>query len=372
MSTAGHDSELARPSAADLPLSGTALGSFDEFSTLHAVVLGTAAGARVPSSVDLSAWLNLYPELTGTELRAMGDGEFPAWLLDEAEQDLAEISRVLSGAGITVLRPDAPATDESFGAPGWQSSGFYAYCPRDVALVVGGTVIETPSPMRARYFETFSFRRIFQGLQDAGVLWLAAPKPQLADELYAIDEDGRPRLLELEPVFEAANVLRCGQDAFYQVSTSGNERGYRGLAQLLDRLYGIRLHAIRQLYPYTHIDSTLALLRPGLLLANPARVTREALPEVLQGWDILWCPPLPVHQVPPHALSSSWIGMNLLMLAPDCALVDRSQLELISVLEKAGIAVEPVALRHAQTLGGGAHCVTLDLHRAGGLVDYFG
>ena len=79
MSTAGRDSELARPSAADLPLSGTALGSFDEFSTLHAVVLGTAAGARVPSSVDLSAWLNLYPELTGTELRAMGDGEFPAW-----------------------------------------------------------------------------------------------------------------------------------------------------------------------------------------------------------------------------------------------------------------------------------------------------
>ncbi|WP_190824787.1 amino acid--tRNA ligase-related protein [Saccharopolyspora pogona] len=69
-------------------------------------------------------------------------------------------------------------------------------------------------------------------------------------------------------------------------------------------------------------------------------------------------------------LSSPWIGMNLLMVRPDLAIVDAAQTELIAALQRHGIHAIPHTLRHARALGGGFHCVTLDLRRDGELADY--
>jgi N-dimethylarginine dimethylaminohydrolase len=55
--------------------------------------------------------------------------------------------------------------------------------------------------------------------------------------------------------------------------------------------------------------------------------------------------------------------MNLLMLDERTAIVERTQAPLIGLLEQEGFEVIPIAMRHARTLGGAAHCVTLDLHR---------
>lgn len=55
--------------------------------------------------------------------------------------------------------------------------------------------------------------------------------------------------------------------------------------------------------------------------------------------------------------------MNLLMIDPKTAIVDKNQLHLIKALEERKIEVWALELRHARTLGGGFHCVTLDLHR---------
>ena len=63
--------------------------------------------------------------------------------------------------------------------------------------------------------------------------------------------------------------------------------------------------------------------------------------------------------------------MNLLMLAPDLAVVDKHQLPLIKMLETNGINVLPLTLRHGRTLGGGFHCITLDVRRKGKLESYF-
>ena len=43
--------------------------------------------------------------------------------------------------------------------------------------------------------------------------------------------------------------------------------------------------------------------------------------------------------------------------------VDKNQKEIIKILEKNNFTVVPLQLRHARTLGGGFHCVTLDLWR---------
>lgn len=56
--------------------------------------------------------------------------------------------------------------------------------------------------------------------------------------------------------------------------------------------------------------------------------------------------------------------MNLLMVRPDLAIVDAAQHQLIAALDNRGVDVVPHTLRHARVLGGGFHCVTLDLRRA--------
>jgi N-dimethylarginine dimethylaminohydrolase len=71
------------------------------------------------------------------------------------------------------------------------------------------------------------------------------------------------------------------------------------------------------------------------------------------------------------SIGSDWIDMNLFSVGPDVVVVDRDQTALRKLLEKEGLDVVPVKLRHAKMLGGGPHCVTLDVRRAGTLQRYF-
>lgn len=338
--------------------------SHDEFSPLTEVVVGTAADARIPA-LDRSTWLNLYPDLAADELATIRTGAFPARVVAETQEDLDALAGVLRGLGVTVHRPDPVDHARNIATPHWRSSGFYSYCPRDLALIVGSTIIQTPSLMRARLFELAGPRNLFQQCMLGGSAWIAAPAPQLRDELYPLNDCGQPMLGETEPVFDAANVLRCGRDLFYLVSGSGNELGRIWLETTLAPFGNYRVHPIRNVYPHTHIDSTISLIRPGLVLLNPARVTEQALPAPLRSWEQLWCPPMS-DTAPPatgHPLSSEWIGMNLLMVRPDLAIIDAAQHTLIEALQRRGVDVVPHTLRHARVLGGGFHCVALDLRR---------
>lgn len=345
-----------------------AVNSWDEFSPLREVIVGDARGARIPSLQDPSAWLNFYPQLTAAELARVRTGAFPQAILDEADEDLAELADTLRELGVLVHRPAAGDHEAEFSSPDWRASGFSSFCPRDLVLVVGSTLIEAPSPTRSRYFETLNLRPLFRDYLARGAHWISAPRPRLADELYGFDDAGLPLLGEAEVAFEAANVLRLGRDLFYQVSRSGNEAGLEWLRSTLGLLgEDIRVHPLRGLYGYTHIDTTIALLRPGLVLLNPARVAPDRVPEPLRGWDVIWCPPIEERPTAlPDPLSEKWISMNLLMVDPDRALVDAGQPELIAELESHKIEVVPVRSRHARLLGGGFHCVTLDTVRDGG------
>jgi glycine amidinotransferase len=349
-----------------------AVNSWDEFTTLREVIVGDATHSRIPAQTDPSAWLNCYPELRRSEREGVQGGSFPELVIEETQEDLADLVNTLRGLGIVVHQPSAVNHEQEYGAPGWRSKGRTSYNPRDLTLVVGSTIIEAPSPVRARYFEVFGLRSLFQDYMLRGARWLSAPRPQLRDELFPVDEADFPVLGEAEPAFEAANVLRLGRDVFYQISRSGNELGLRWLESTLGLLGDIRVHPLRGLYQGTHIDSTIAFLRPGLVLLNPERVRPETIPAPLRNWDVIWCPPIeqPVPPVLPHTLSTPWVGMNLLMVSPGMAVVDRNQTNLIRALESKGITVLPRRLRHSRVLGGGFHCVTLDTVRDGGPENY--
>lgn len=335
------------------------LSSHNEWGKLRSVIVGRADNARVPID-DISLRAINYAGGKAHEIR---HGAYPAQVIAEANEDLEHLCRVFADAGVTVYRPDAPRTEATHGAAGWHSDGYYAYCPRDGLLVVGETVIEAPMVLRSRYTDAFPYRRILQQAMLDGARWIAAPRPQLPDEGYDENADqDHKSLRNLEPVFDAANVLRADGDLLFLESNSGNALG----AQWLERTLGpdYRVHLLRGIYSYMHLDSTISLLRPGLALLNPQRMRPEALPPFFDNWRILWCPePVDIGFHPPYEHASQWVGMNLLMLDEQTAIVERSQLPLIRMLEGEGLTVIPVPLRHARTLSGAVHCVTLDLHR---------
>jgi N-dimethylarginine dimethylaminohydrolase len=207
----------------------------------------------------------------------------------------------------------------------------------------------------------------------SGAKWYSAPKPMLLDSLFDVDLD-KPTPRNHEPAFDAANVLRLGRDLIYLVSGTGNEMGGEWLQTILGDAY--RVHFFRDVYYGSHIDSTLVALRPGLMLCNPARLNDDTLPDILKQWDVIYSPPMENTErydadYISKSIGSNWIDMNLLSISPNLAVVDRDQTALIKLLEKQGLDVIPLKLRHSKMLGGGFHCVTLDIRRTGTLQRYF-
>jgi glycine amidinotransferase/scyllo-inosamine-4-phosphate amidinotransferase 1 len=335
------------------------LRSHNEWGRLRSVIVGRADHARVPVN-DISLRAINY---AGPTPPPVVPGPYPPHVIDEANEDLEALCAVFDAAGVTVYRPDVPNTSAEHGVGGWRSDGYYAFCPRDGLLVIGTTVIESPMVLRARYTDAFPYRRILQEAMRDGARWIAAPKPQLTDTGYDLHADqDHKSLRNVEPVFDAANVLRADHDLLFLESNSGNELGATWLQRVMGPEY--RVHLLRGLYSYMHLDSTISLLRPGVALLNPHRLNAGNLPKFFDGWRILWCPePIDIGFQAPYEHASRWVGMNLLMLDERTAIVERTQLPLIRMLESEGLTVIPVPMRHARTLGGAAHCVTLDLHR---------
>ena len=349
------------------PNPSTIVAVHNEWDPLEAIIVGTARGAQFPR-YDRSFHATFYHDLPRAEVPS---GRFPEQVLAEAEEDLDALAKLLTDAGVEVHRPQATDLSAEVRTPHWSSDGLYHYCPRDLLLAVGDTVIECPTPMRARYLEAQAYRHIMQRVIAAGSRWISAPRPLLADGLYNLEDHDRPGLLDTEPAFDAANILRLGRDLLYLRSNTGNPSGARWLQATLGRDY--RVHLCDDLYPHTHIDTTLVPLRPGLILANPERVNADNLPPMLRGWDVIDSPPMVdigyAGDVT-RPCASEWIGMNFLMLDPETALVEARQEPLMRLLEQHRITPVPIRLRHARTLGGGAHCVTLDLRRRGTLESY--
>lgn len=338
----------------------------NEWDPLEEVVIGTIAGARVPVA-DRS--LHAIEFAACASAGEIPSGPVPAQIVEETAAELEELCAALEDLGVTVRRPEPRDIAATIATPDWSTDGLYDYCPRDVLLAVGRTIVETPAVMRSRLLEPFAYKRLLVEYLESGARWLSAPKPRLCDEMYDVEAPVGRRLRNLEPAFDAANVVRLGTDLLYLVSDSGNELGWRWLASALGEPYVV--HPCRDLYASTHIDSTIVPLQPGLVLVNPARVNDDNLPAPLRGWDRIVCPPLvDTGHVGRFARASTWVGMNLLVVRPGLVVADRRQPDLIRALERHGIDVLALQLSHARTLGGGFHCVSLDVRRRGTLETY--
>lgn len=335
------------------------ISSNNEWGKLRSIVIGTATGANWPT-MDPTFAINWQTTLFKEVDHPKGPVE--QQVIDEANEDLDELAKVLESAGVKVYRPMTNRYTAQVGNTQWSTDQMYGYCPRDTHLVIGNNVIETPMSYRARQMEADVLGHIRQEAIQDGTNWVAAPRPLLPVGTHYMADD-KVMLLENEPIFDAANCLRLNNDILYLKSCTGNRRGADWLQRFLGNEY--KIHVLDDIYAYAHIDSTIAPIHEGLVVLNRGRIKLENMPEVFskQAWDIIWFDnpnPTSFYKYP---YASPWIGMNLLMIDSHTAIVDKNQIELIKQLERHKIEVWPLTLRHARTLGGGFHCVSLDLQR---------
>lgn len=378
------------------------LNSHNEWDPLKAVIVGTAD--------NFSPGLE-FPVATSSAVRKQADDvvkkAFPKWYLDEVAEDLEGLCSIFRQAGIAVFRPKWDADSAHFSTPDWSATGFDIYNVRDLHIVFGDTLIASAPSSRFRLFESYAFRDIFyQNFFEDGFKWISAPVPRLRGEY--LHEISRPlsdletaedalhrelsrglsetfhRLDEDEVIFDAANIIRVGRDVLFLVSSTGNRKAARWLADALGSDYNVHLtHAYRS----SHLDSTILPLRPGVVLMNGARVNEKTSPSIFQGWEKLFftdVAPLPESEVEFHRaervpvyqelrnlgvdstlnhISSPWAGLNVMSIDPRTVLVHDRQKSMIRLLETRGFTVVPVQMRHCYTMLGGLHCTTLDVIR---------
>jgi glycine amidinotransferase len=370
---------------------GRKLNAWTQWGELKEVVVGVADNACFPPVQPAQ-----IPEINDPVLRDVL-GEWPKGrkskhCIDAANEELDNLVNVMEGEGIKCLRPDVMDWSQPLKTPFFDVDNQYvACCVRDTVITVGRTAIEATMSRRDRYFEHFAVRQILRDLwrEDPNMLWKAAPKPSMADDMYDLSWwDWTPEerwehmhkyqycITNEEPIFDAADITRCGKDIFVQTSMTCNYAGIEWLRRELEP-EGVRVHSAH--FPYdlapSHIDCTFVVLGPHLVLTNPERPIAEKDAEFWKdnGWDFVDCGQPDNPERPAFSQSSKWLSMNIFVIGPGKVIVEAQEEGLQNLLKhKCGFEeVIPVPFRNVFEYGGSLHCSTWDTRREDDMVDLF-
>lgn len=299
--------------------------SYNEWDPLRRIIVGDATHANWPHKDPV---FKAEGEKTSWKETPVPSGPVAQHVIDEANEDLHILSNTLTQLGVEVVRPD-PMNFQVH-------EGLYNYCPRDRLIVHGSTIIDPAMMYPCRDMELQCYHDILQE----------------ADRVITM-----PRGQGM--VLDAANTLRINDKMLFLESFSGNRKAYEWLREQLPEV-NIELC---NFYAGVHIDSTITILREGLVLLNASRVTFDNVPQVFDGWHKIWVNDVVPQDFYQYPYASKWIAMNMLVVDPYTVICDADQPELIKTLESYKFTVIPLRLRQSRTLGGGFHCVTLDLVR---------
>ena len=303
------------------------ISTYNEWDTLRRVVVGRADHANWP--VNDPVFKNEGEKTTWRET-PVPSGPVPQWIIDEANEDLDILAKTLQDLGVVVERPDACLNFQTH-------DGLSAYCPRDRLLVYGSTILDPAMMYPCRNMEIQCYYDI------------------LADADRVITMPREPGM-----VLEAANVCRLN-DSWLVLESSGCSSA--ALIWLRNQFPDVNIESCN-FYAGVHIDSTIVPIREGLVLLHGERVNDSNCPKVFQGWDRIYVNDVVAQDFYQYPYASKWVGMNMLAVNSRQVIMDANQTELMAQLKQHGIEPIPLQLRHSRTLGGGFHCVTLDLVRS--------
>ena len=206
------------------------LNSYNEWDTLKEVIIGR------PNARSNLIFKKPVPKKIIEKVEELACKAYPQKIIDEATEGLEGLCDVINDFGVKIYRPDIKDIHKFFTTPNFTASAEHAYNPRDLFLIVGGTVIEVPSQERHRYFEAQAYYEIFYHYFREGSKWISAPKPRFKEKYkipYSKDNQKYFKLIENEILFEAATIVRMGKDLLYLTSSSGNKSGAKWLQNVL-------------------------------------------------------------------------------------------------------------------------------------------
>lgn len=286
------------------------------------------------------------------------------------QQDLAAIQRTLEGLGVQVRRPQYRYIDQ-FIDPRTDQLVKPQICPRDIYVTLGTTLYVSGSKFAAKPWE-----HVVNEYRQHG---------NCAVKINA------------NAWFNGANTVRMGQNLIVDFGCWDGITESTPLARDEFSDYQVKF-----IYNGGHVDGCFAVLRPGLLLASSYY---DRYDETFPGWDIIRIahPSYHDHPRPPsdpafngkfwdtgafgnkafgqhiieHALD--WVGtytetyfeLNCLVVNEKNVVMLGGSERLADELESRGITVHWVPFRTRTFWDGGVHCLTVDIRRQGGFVNYF-
>lgn len=371
------------------------VNSHNEWDKLEEVIVGDGFPSTLPA-LEFSFQMFFHDNIFGQDLKGVyrdKNAHIKQKYVEEMSEDVEGFVELLKSHNIIVKRPKIPPKIEPTKTPHWKSTNFHALNTRDLVMIVGNEIIETPPEVRFRYFETDYMKHLFMDYFKQGAKWTVAPRPLMLDSSFDMsyvlkgDMDGSIRdwyhsLKDTkdtfsyghEMMFDAAQCLRFGEDIIFNAVTENHTLGVEWLQRNLGDDY--RIHPV-QLCD-SHIDSTIVPLRPGLLMVDWFHFKDiNLLPEPLRKWDIISAPENP-NRIKKYdgkdlILASSSIDINVLSIDPNTVIChDEYWPYLQPILKPYNIEAIPCKLRHSEIFGGAFHCLTLDVRRQSKRENYFG
>ena len=361
------------------------VNSHNEWDQLEEVIVGDGFPTSLPL-LDYSFKLFFHENLWDEKHYEFGDQTIQKWHCEEHAEDLDKFCNLLKSLNVKVKRPKKPKQLSKVKTPLWSSTIHPALNVRDMAMVVGDTIIESPPTCRYRYFENDYLHHLFLEYFKQGGRWIQAPKPLMTDNSFDLswidEEDGKQYYQDikqkehymdcgLEIMFDAANCVRLGSHILMNVANKNQELGARWLQQTLGDKYKVLTTSVAD----SHIDSSFLPLRPGLAIITKKYI-KERLPAELQSWDLVYMPMKQRSQSEKAAqgikLASPRIELNVFSISPELIICHpQYKVELNKALSKYGITAIGTPFRHCEIFSGAHHCTTLDIRRKSKYENYF-
>lgn len=310
---------------------------------------------------------DFYDHLKNPELR-----DFCLKINEMTKIDLAKIQAKIESFGVRVCRPKFRAIDDFLDDT--DNLCKPPITPRDWALTLGDTLYIAP-----QYLNDFQ-----PWQQDIDRYQTNAQRVRVLKRFQHQPEDWC--------WITFPSVVRCGKDVYidYDPCNQHAVTAAQNVAQELVEKYRVHLGTSGD-----HSDAVFCPVKPGVIVATHYR---QHYGTGWPGWQVMHLPDTSAFAnngfngkwwVPGHYFShfndqmidqiKSWIGdsketvfevnmlvideKNLLILAPEESVCRR--------LEELGITAHVVDFRCRGFWDGGLHCLTLDIHREGGCIDYW-
>ena len=258
------------------------VNSWNDWDPLKRVIVGLCDNSVIPPEEPATS--EKVP--VDSEMRGMW-GLRPLRTVEVGNACLENLVKALEERGVVVDRPTPLQWNQAIGTPDFRNDSMMTCMPpRDILLTMGNEIMASANSFRCRYFEYLAYWPLMKQYfdEDPDFLWTQAPRPRLTDASYKhnyYDEKItlEERLVrtankdfvttEVEPMWDAADVMRMGKDLFIQHGLTTN----RTAMDWFQRYYPEhRVHAVNfpgDPYPI-HIDATFVPLRPGAQAARGA------------------------------------------------------------------------------------------------------